>query len=66
MRIVHPNGEWLINSGNFAFTDPTTNTTFQPGEVTRALWTDWMNGQPVFAKVPDPLVKPVEKVAKKP
>ena len=65
MRIVHPDGEWLVNRAQFAFTDPTTNTTFQPGEVTKATLTDWIKSQPTFAKVPDPLAKPTEKAAKK-
>jgi hypothetical protein len=66
MRIVHTDGEWLVNTGKYSFTDPTTNTTFQPGEVTRAKLTDWIKSQPTFQRVADPLAKqPEAKVAKK-
>lgn len=62
MRIVDPAGKWFVNSAQFAFNDPESNTRFEPHEPTKATPTTWIEGQPTINEVEDP-VEAAEKAA---
>lgn len=45
MRIVHPDGTWLVNKCRFPMADPTQNVRLEPGEVTCIKLSDWLKMQ---------------------
>lgn len=48
-RKIHDNsGEWLVNTCQYTFVDPTTGCRFEPGVPTKALRSDWVKGQGVI------------------
>lgn len=58
MRIVHEDGEWIINRGWFPMADPTQNILFEPGEKTCVRLSDWLKmqtGLGLFEAVASPL-----------
>lgn len=63
MKIVDPNGVWLVSRAFFPLSDPETGTVFEPGVPTRVAFSDWAKHQGVIHEIPDPLTPAVEPVA---
>jgi len=63
MKIVDPNGVWLVSRAFFPLSDPETGTVFEPGVPTRVAFSDWAKHQGVIHEIPDPLAPAVEPVA---
>lgn len=58
MRIVHPDGTWLVNKCQFPMADPTQQVLLEPGEVTCVKLSDWLKMQMaagLFEQVQSPL-----------
>lgn len=58
MRIVHPDGTWLVNKCRFPMADPTQNVLLEPGEVTCVKLSDWLKMQTaagLFEQVQSPV-----------
>lgn len=59
MRIVHPDGSWLVNKCQFPMADPTQDVRLEPGELTCVKLSDWLKMQMaegLFAQVQSPMV----------
>lgn len=65
--VIHDaQGDWYQNKGRFAFVDPISGARFEPGALTKAKTTTWVEGQPVLVKYdgdptkpePEPKVEP--------
>lgn len=54
-QIIHPDGEWLLNSGTFSFYDPEAQVLFPPNVRVKAKYSNWAKGQPTIAPAADPL-----------
>lgn len=46
--VENAKGEWFVNSGEFAFTDPKTGVAFPPRTPVQTLRTGWVDAQPVI------------------
>lgn len=58
MRIVHPDGTWIVNTCRFPMADPTQNVLLEPNEPTCIRLTEWLEMQMrcgLFTKVPSPI-----------
>lgn len=67
MRIIHPDGIWVIHTGLYRFVDPMSGVIFEPGETVRVQATTWLDGQPTIKRLDsDPLAaeKPAQPAAK--
>lgn len=53
-QIIHPDGEWLLNSGTFSFYDPEAQVLFPPNVRVKAKYSNWAKGQPTIAPAADP------------
>lgn len=63
-NIYDESGNWIVNSSQFAFVDPTNGCRFEPSVRTKALVTAWVKSQPVL-KVEEPEVVEVKETKPK-
>jgi len=63
MRIVHPDGTWIVNKCRFPMADPTQNVLLEPSEVTCIKLSDWLKMQTaagLFEQVQNPVTAPAQ------
>jgi hypothetical protein len=61
MRIINPEGIWVVNRCRFPMADPTQNLRYEPGEVTCVQLSKWLKDQlhaGVFKQVECPVPQP--------
>lgn len=53
-QVIHPDGEWLLNSGAFGFYDPVAQCHFPSMVPVKARYSTWAKDQPTIKPVKDP------------
>lgn len=69
MKIVDPNGIWVLNKKDFKFFDSASGTMFESGELTKATETGWVREQVAAGLLSieaDPFNIPADPVTTKP
>lgn len=51
MKIIDPNGKWVVNAGAYVMHDPESNIRLEPGETVKVPETSWLNAQIKFGCV---------------
>jgi hypothetical protein len=59
MKIVHPDGAWLVNKCQFPMSDPTQDVRLDPGEPTCIQMSEWLKMQ-VAAGLFEQVVSPLQ------